>query len=263
MRNDRLPFRPCFRRPTLACFRSFGTRAAADSGDERQVGVVVRRRMRRPVPVNHGWPLADDRVKQVKEANDIVDVVGSYLTLRPAGQTFKGLCPFHDDSRPSFDVDPRRQRYRCWSCGKYGDVISFVQEHEHVSFVEALELLARRAGIPLDRKSPSPQDQSRALLLDVVCWAAQQFHDCLLDSPLAEEARRYLGERGLKGETVRRYGLGYAPRAGDWLVHRAESAGVPAALLEQVGLIARRTEGPGHYDRFRDRVQFPIRNVAG
>jgi DNA primase len=207
--------------------------------------------------------LADDRVKQVKEANDIVDVVGGYLALRPAGPTFKGLCPFHDDHRPSFDVDPRRQRYRCWSCGKYGDVISFVQEHERVGFAEALELLARRAGITLEKAPAGPHSQGRALMLDVVRWAAQQFHECLLDSPLAEEARRYLGERGLKGETVRRYGLGYAPAAGDWLVGKAEAGRVPPDLLDKVGLIARRTHGPGWYDRFRDRVQFPIRDVRG
>src|SRR5947209_176910 len=200
MRNDRLPFRPCFRRPTLACFRSFGTRAAADSGDERQVGVVVRRRMRRPVPVNHGWPLADDRVKQVKEASDIVDVVGSYLALRPAGQTFKGLCPFHEDSRPSFDVDPRRQRYRCWACNKVGDVFSFVQEFEKVGFREALELLARRAGIELDAKEVRPD--GRASLLGVMRWATKRFHECLLDDPLAHGARLYVGERGLSGLTV-------------------------------------------------------------
>src|SRR5205085_2062826 len=86
------------------------------------------------------WPLSDDRVKQVKQANDIVDVVGAYLSLRPIGSGGKhmGLCPFHDDKRPSFDVDPTRQRYRCWSCGKHGDVISFIQEHERVSFREAL-----------------------------------------------------------------------------------------------------------------------------
>src|SRR5947209_15484565 len=138
---------------------------------------------------NHGWPLADDQVKQVKEANDIVDVVGQYLSLRPAGPTFKGLCPFHDDHNPSFDVDPRRQRYRCWSCGKFGDVISFVQEHEHVGFLEALELLARRAGITLERTGASPDNQGRARMLDVVRWAAQQFHECLLDDPQAEEAR--------------------------------------------------------------------------
>jgi len=99
--------------------------------------------------------VADDLgavVQQVKEANDIVDVVGGYLVLRQAGPTFKGLCPFHDDHKPSFDVDPRRQRYRCWACGKHGDVLSFVQEHDRVDFVQALELLARRAGITLKKK---------------------------------------------------------------------------------------------------------------
>jgi DNA primase len=207
--------------------------------------------------------LADDRVKQVKEANDIVDVVGGYIALRPAGTTFKGLCPFHDDSRPSFDVDPRRQRYRCWSCGKYGDVISFVQEHERISFPEALEVLARRAGITLERNGDPAREASKARLLDVARWAAQQYHECLLDSPLAEEARRYLGGRGLKGETVRRYGLGFAPRAGDWLVQRAEAAGVALELLEKVGLIAPRQQKAGWYDRFRDRVLFPIRDVRG
>src|ERR1051325_4159087 len=122
-----------------------------------------------------GCPLADDQlIKQVKEANDIVDVVGGYVALRKAGETYKGLCPFHDDTRPWFDVDPRRQRYRCWACNKYGDVIQFVQEHERVPFPEALELLARRAGIVLEKKGASPESRSRALLLDVVRWAAVQ-----------------------------------------------------------------------------------------
>ena len=206
--------------------------------------------------------MADDRVKQVKEANDIVEVVGEYVSLRKVGQTFKGLCPFHDDHHPSFDVDPRRQRYRCWVCEKYGDVISFVQEHEHVGFLEALQLLARRANITLDAASEASY-QGRARLMDVVRWAAQQFHECLLDDPLAEEARRYLSERGLKGETVRKYGLGYAPASGSWLAGKAEAGGVSLELLETVGLIARREQGPGCYDRFRDRVQFPIRNVQG
>jgi DNA primase len=96
--------------------------------------------------------LAEVRVtiQRVKEANDIVDVVGSYLALRPAGPTFKGLCPFDEDHRHSLDVDPRRQRYRCWFCGKYGDVFTFVQEHKQVDFREALEILARRAGITLE-----------------------------------------------------------------------------------------------------------------
>jgi DNA primase len=207
--------------------------------------------------------LADDRVKQVKEANDIVDVVGSYISLRQAGPTFKGLCPFHDDHRPSFDVDPRRQRYRCWSCGEHGDVLTFVQKYDKVSFIEALELLARRAGISLEKTAVSPQARTRALMLDVVRWAAKQYHECLLDSPLAEEARVYVGQRGLKGETVRNYELGFAPRTGEWLVRRAEAAGMSLELLEQVGMIAPRTQGSGYYDRFRDRLQFPIRNERG
>jgi DNA primase len=209
--------------------------------------------------------LADDRVaiQQVKDANDIVDVVGSYVALRPAGPTFKGLCPFHEDHRPSFDVDPRRQRYRCWSCGKYGDVITFVQEFERVDFREALELLARRAGITLEKRGDSQQNRSRAVMFEVVQWAAGQFHQFLLDSPLAEAARRYLGERQLTGETVRRFGLGFAPLAGDWLTQRAQAAGVSLETLEKVGLIARRLENNGYYDRFRDRVIFPIRDARG
>jgi DNA primase len=210
--------------------------------------------------------LTDDRVaviKQVKEANDIVAVVGGYVALRPAGATFKGLCPFHDDHRPSFDVDPRRQRYRCWSCGKMGDVITFIQEHERVDFREALELLARRAGITLEKNGPSPQNEGRAFMLEGVRWAAEQYHRCLLDDPAAEPARLYLGERKLLGETVRRFGLGFAPPAGDWLVQRAAKAGQSFELLEKVGLIAPREGGRGHYDRFRDRVMFPIRDARG
>jgi DNA primase len=211
-------------------------------------------------------PLTDDwvaLVKQVKEANDIVDVVGAAVALRPAGPTFKGLCPFHDDHRPSFDVDPRRQRYRCWACGKHGDVFSFVMEQDRVEFREAVELLARRAGISLEKTAASPQKRSRAAMLEVVRWAAEQYHQCLLDSPLAEAARQYLGERRLTGETVRRFCLGYAPLAGDWLVSRAAQAGLSSDTLEKVGLFGRRDEDRGHYDRFRDRVMFPIRDAAG
>lgn len=206
--------------------------------------------------------MSDDRVKVVKQANDIVDVVGSYLALRPAGKTFKGLCPFHDDSRPSFDVDPTRQRYRCWSCGKFGDVISFVQEFEKTTFRDALELLARRAGIELSPQA-AEASQGRAKLIDVLRWAAAQYHECLLDDAEAEGARRYLSERGLVGETVRKWGLGFAPVSGHWLLDRAQCGRVPLDLLEAVGLVAQRSEGGGWYDRFRDRVQFPIRDVRG
>ena len=202
-------------------------------------------------------------IQQVKTANDIVDVIGGYVSLRQAGQTFKGLCPFHDDKRPSFDVDPRRQRYRCWSCNKFGDVFTFIQEHQRVDFREALELLARRAGITLQKSADSPQRRGRALMFEVVRWAADQYHRCLVDSPLAESARRYLNERQLSADTIRRFGLGYAPAEGEWLSKRAVALGVSEEILEKVGLLGVRHEGTGHYDRFRDRVMFPIRNRGG
>ena len=130
--------------------------------------------------------VTDDRAalkQQIKEANDIVDVVGSYLQLRPLGPTFKCVCPFHDDHRPSMDVDPRRQRYRCWACGKHGDVFNFVQDYDKVTFPEALEILARRAGISLEKIQKNPQGPSRTGMFDVMQWAAEQFQKCLLDSP--------------------------------------------------------------------------------
>jgi DNA primase len=196
-----------------------------------------------------------------------VDVVGSYISLRPAGPTYKGLCPFHDDHRPSFTVDPRWQNYKCWACDKYGDVFQFVQEFERVDFREALELLARRAGIQLENPTSDAQNVRRALMLDVVRWAANQYHQCLLDDPTAADARRYLGDRALKGETVRKYELGYAPASGEWLVQKAGAAKIDLGALEKVGLIAKRDQtgwaGPGYYDRFRDRVQFPIKDVRG
>lgn len=212
-----------------------------------------------------GVPLADDRTQilRVKEANDIVDVVGGYVTLRPAAGTYKGLCPFHDDQRPSFDVDPRRQRYRCWSCGKYGDVLQFVLEFNRVDFREALEILARRAGITLENGAASAQQKARASMLEIMAWASEQYHECLVDDDLAQDARRYVGERQILGETVRRFGLGYAPLAGDWLVRRAAKARKDFELLQQVGLVGRRQEGEGYYDRFRDRVMFPIRDTLG
>jgi DNA primase len=202
-------------------------------------------------------------IQQVKAASDIVAVVSSYVHLHPAGPTFKGLCPFHDDKHPSLDVDPRRQRYRCWACNKVGDVINFIQEFTHTTFPEALELLARRAGISLENLAAKPQGPSRASMLDVMRWAAEQFTQCLLESPLAEAARVYLGERKLTGETVRRFGLGFAPGTGSWLVKEAAAIQMPPELFEMVGLIAKRTEDQSRYDRFRDRVMFPIRDLGG
>jgi DNA primase len=199
--------------------------------------------------------------KQVKDASDIVAVVGSYLTLRPAGKVFKAVCPFHNDSRPSLQVDPYYQNFRCWSCGKFGSVFDFVMGMEKIEFREALELLARRAGIKLPNEGGD--GNQRGVLLDAMRWAAQLYHDSLLNSTDAEEARRYLGERHLTGDTVRKWQIGFAPAAGDWLARQIKNAPAPLDVLVEVGLLSARTNGPGHYDRFRERIMFPIRDVRG
>lgn len=206
------------------------------------------------------------QAKLVKEASDIVAVLSGYLNLTPAGALYKGICPFHNDTRPSLTVDPKWQNFRCWACGKHGDVLTFVQEFEKIDFREALHLLARRAGITLDGQDSSP---NRVQLYEAVRWAAERYHQCLLDDVLAESARRYLGQRGLTGATVRGYTLGYAPAAGDWLLTQAsKAAGITLQTLEEVGLIARRGGnavggGSDYYDRFRDRIIFPIRDARG
>jgi DNA primase len=173
------------------------------------------------------------------------------------------LCPFHNDSRPSFTVDPHWQNYKCWACGKFGDVIHFVQEFEKVGFPEALELLARRAGITLPRRGRSENLERRAQMLAVLKWAAERFHECLLDLPMAEDARKYLGERKLTGETVRQFQLGFAPVASDWLARQAKDAPGPLEALVDVGLIAKSQQSGSWYDRFRERIIFPIRDVRG
>ncbi|VTS07920.1 DNA primase [Tuwongella immobilis] len=209
--------------------------------------------------------MADQRValtRQVKDANDIVAVVGNYLHLTPAGASFKAICPFHQDHRPSLDVDPRRQRYRCWACGAFGDVFSFVMGYEKVDFLEARAILARRVGISLDDDDRSALD-GRIRLLEAMRWAANHYQQVLLDSELAQGARLYLGERKLAGPIVRQFGLGYAPAMGDWLVKLARSERIDPATLKEIGLIAERKEQSGYYDRFRDRIMFPIRDTRG
>ena len=198
---------------------------------------------------------------QVKEANDIVGVISSYISLSPAGSAFKGICPFHHDTRPSLHVNPKWQNFRCWACGKHGDVFTFTQEMEKINFREALELLAKRAGISLS--VPSGADNYRQRLIEVTEWAAQQYRMMLLENPLAETARLYLGERKLHGNIVRSFGLGYAPLTGDWLVDEIRKKEISTTDAIQVGLIGERREEGGFYDRFRDRVLFPIRNLRG
>jgi DNA primase len=208
-------------------------------------------------------PISVELKKQVKAASDIADVIGGYLPVQAAGKLFKSLCPFHNDTRPSLQIDRQFQNFHCWPCGARGDVFDFVMKIEKVDFPEALRILAARAGIKLEAEATDPAAAARGRLLRVMKWAEEQYAACLRDDPLAVSARTYLGGRRLAGKTVQQFGLGYAPIAGDWLVRHGHQEQIPAELMVEVGLIAARDENRGFYDRFRDRVTFPIRDVRG
>jgi DNA primase len=205
--------------------------------------------------------LADEVTQRVKEANDIVEVIGEYLSLHKKGRTFKGLCPFHDDHNPSLDVDPGRQAFKCWACGKGGDVFTFVMEKDRLDFREALEHLARRAHIELKPGSRAAQE-SKTRLFEIMAWAAEQYHRNLL-GPAGNAARAYLAERKLTDETIQTYQLGYAPPGWDWLAAQAEKAKIKPGALERLGLCAPRPSDRSLYDLFRDRIIFPIRDGRG
>ena len=203
-----------------------------------------------------------DQKKEIRAANDIVDVVSGYIPVTLNGREYKAICPFHNDTRPSLQVSKQYQNFRCWSCDAKGDIFDFVMRMEKVEFGEALRMLAERGGIQLTSVA-TPEDEARGKLLRVMKWAEETYAKCLLNETLADSAREYLGTRQLAGATVRQFGLGFAPVAGDWLVKLAQRDRVPLDDLLSVGLIAEREEGRGYYDRFRDRVMFPIRDIRG
>jgi DNA primase len=204
----------------------------------------------------------------VRQAVDIVDLVGSYVQLRRQGRNFVGLCPWHDDSRPSLHVNPDRQSFKCWVCDVGGDVFSFVMKAEGMEFREALEMLAERAGIPLSPPArqaggveTSDAGGEKRTLYRVMAWAEEQFHRCLMSAAEGEPGRAYLVERGITSDSVRRFRVGFAPDRWDWLLERARGSEWSPALLERVGLLRRKELDGGHYDWFRGRVIFSIRDA--
>lgn len=202
--------------------------------------------------------------EQVKRSINIVDLIGDYLQLRREGRGYKALCPWHDDSRPSLQVNPERQSWKCWVCDIGGDIFSFVMKIEGLDFPEALAMLAERAGIPLVRTAGAARAaDDKKLLYQAMAWAEEQYHQYLLKSPDAEPARKYLSDRGLTEESTRRFHLGCAPDDWNWISAQARDTRFTAGVLETVGVIGKRPNSPGYYDRFRGRVLFSIRDTQG
>lgn len=216
-------------------------------------------------PMQHREEVKD----RVRESADIVQVIGEYVELKKAGVRFTGLCPFHAEKTPSFSVNPQGQFFHCFGCGESGDVFSFLMKHNRMSFPEALTELARKYQIDLPAPELSPEDRRRLKEKEVLYRineeAAKIYHHCLENSPGAAAARSYLAKRGVPEEAVRAFRLGYAPdpSAAGWTyltstLQKQYSAGD----LERAGLSVRKERG-GWYDRFRDRIQFPIMDLTG
>lgn len=208
-----------------------------------------------------------DSVERVKEAADIVEVISAHTDLRRSGTRHTGLCPFHDERTPSFSVDAAAKLYHCFGCGAGGDVIRFVEEKEGLSFPDAVESLADRFGVELEREGEDPAAEQarrrRARLGEVLERTAAFYAGFLWDSPRAEKARAYLAERGLGEAVLREFGVGLAPGTWDTVLLRGQRAGYAVEELEAAGLVQRSQKGRGHYDRFRSRIVFPVRDARG
>ncbi|MFN5604245.1 MAG: CHC2 zinc finger domain-containing protein, partial [Actinomycetes bacterium] len=182
--------------------------------------------------------IAEEDIERVRATVSIVDVVQQYVALRKTGRNWVGLCPFHAEKSGSFNVREETARYKCFGCQAGGDVFKFVQEIEHVDFVTAVEKLAGRAGITLTYTSggESQDRQRRKKLVGAMEAAVEWYHERLLTSPDAREARDYLRQRGLSGDVARRFKLGYAPKDWDLLSTHLKSLKIPDDVLVDVGL---------------------------
>ena len=204
---------------------------------------------------------------RVKQQADIVRVVGEYVQLKKAGQNFRGLCPFHSEKTPSFNVHPTRQIYHCFGCGKGGDVFSFVMEMEKCEFPDAVRLVAEKSGIAVPRaKERSPQErkqnQQRSAFVEMHREAQTFFVQQLEGTAEGKAARAYLEDRGLDKSAIDRFGIGYAPSGGDALL-RILKQKYAEKLLGDSGLVSRSEQGDRMFDRFRRRITFPIANESG
>lgn len=211
--------------------------------------------------------IAEEKINEIRERVDIVDVVGSYLPLKRSGANHSGLCPFHAEKTPSFNVNGPRQIFHCFGCGVGGNVFSFLMKIEGLSFPEAVRRLGERVGIEVEEETLSPEEQRRREELELLGRingvAAEFYHKILLDDPEGAAGRRYLRERGYDGEIARQFQLGFAPGRWDALTRHLTAKGfAPEQVRDKLGLVRAGNEGR-EYDLFRNRLLFPIHDLNG
>lgn len=207
--------------------------------------------------------IADEKIDEIRRASDIVDVIASYVQLKKRGKNYLGLCPFHQEKTPSFNVSPEKQMYHCFGCGTGGNVFTFVMEHDKVSFVEAVRTLAERSGIALVLDGGSLQGSEHEGLYAACRVAGLHFYENLVKSVEGKLAMEYFHHRGFSDATIRKFGLGYAKNSWDDLVTYVQEQKLDIAQFEKAGLLLKREDGQSYYDRFRGRTTFPVFSASG
>ncbi len=210
-------------------------------------------------------PTSADLVNQVRAAVDLVDVIGEYVQLKKSGRAFLGLCPFHSEKTPSFNVNAERQFFHCFGCGAGGDVFSFLMKMEQLTFPEALHKLAERAGIalPQSQKEEEPPEQTaKQVMYEAHQLVAKLYHYILTETPYGTEAMKYLRTRGLSPQTIAEFQVGFAPDSWDFVTQFLQKRHFSLDLMVEAGLLAKSDSGK-IFDRFRGRVMFPIHNSQG
>lgn len=210
---------------------------------------------------------SEDIINRVRDSVDVVDLISGYVALKKAGKNHLGLCPFHAEKTPSFNVNPEKQIFHCFGCGVGGDVFKFLELQEGLNFPEAVKQLAGKAGIPLPADSRSREEDKRAederkALLTIIADAAG-YYKKELEGPAGGAARAYLKKRGVTDQVVQDFELGFSRPEWDGLLQHLKHKGYSLSRMEKAGLIVKRSEGEGYYDRFRGRIIFPIRDISG
>ncbi|HBC96031.1 MAG TPA: DNA primase [Clostridium sp.] len=204
--------------------------------------------------------ISEDVIQKVKEENDIVDVISESVKLKKSGRNYMGLCPFHHEKTPSFSVSRDKQIYKCFGCGEAGNVFTFIMKYKNLSFPEAVKLLADRVNIDIDfDKGSSHRKNTFQKLYKLNTSAARYFFNCLKKS---ESARNYLSNRGITENTIRRFGLGYSVDSWNHMLNFLKNEGFTELDMVSAGLIIKSQKG-NYYDRFRNRIIFPVFNSRG
>ncbi|MCF6137953.1 DNA primase [Pseudalkalibacillus berkeleyi] len=214
-----------------------------------------------------GTRIPEETIERIQKSNDILEIVGEYVQLKKQGRNYFGLCPFHDEKSPSFSVSAEKQIYRCFGCGKGGNVISFLMEIEGFSFIETIKNLADRTNIELPQLPSSPQNdhatKEKEIMKEGHELLARLYHHCLTNTEYGQKAKEYLYNRGFTDEMIDHFQIGFAPESWDFATSFLQKRNFTLQTMEEAGILAKREFDRKFYDRFRSRIMFPIWDTQG